>query len=73
MSPDPPLQEGDLVEILPGAPLPPGRVRRSPQTGRIVLVDRAEPDTYVIQLGTLGRVVSLPGRWLRRIGHAASR
>ena len=65
---DPPLQEGDLVEILPGAPLPPGRSLRPRQTGRIVVVDNLEPDTYGVQLGQLGRPISLHARWLRRIG-----
>jgi hypothetical protein len=53
---DPPLQEGDLVEILPGAPLPPGRSLRPRQTGRIVVVDNLEPDTYGVQLGVVGRI-----------------
>ena len=68
MTADPPLQEGDLVEILPGAPLPPGRSLRPRQAGRIVVVDDVEPNTYGVQLGPVGRPISLHARWLRRIG-----
>ena len=66
-----PLREGEIVETLPGAPLPvhyylPPRAR-----GRVVIVDdEAEPaycQWVTVLFSHSGRPVRLHRRWIRRV------
>lgn len=67
-----PLREGEIVETLPGAPLPvhyylPPRAR-----GRVVVVDDEAMPGYcqwvTVLFSRSGRPVRLHRRWIRRIG-----
>ena len=69
MAEDRPLQEGDIVELLPGAPLPP-RLHVPPGArGRVIMVDPAtEPGEWVtVLIGRSGRAIRIQRRWLRRV------
>lgn len=65
MMPDPPLQAGDVVEILPAAAPPPGQPAASRSYGTIVAVDQSTRRATVRLYGRR-YPIEVPLRLLRR-------
>ena len=67
-----PLREGELVETLPGAPLPVHYYLPAQARGRVVVVDDEAEPTYcqwvTVLFSRSGRPVRLHRRWIRRVG-----
>jgi hypothetical protein len=66
-----PLREGEVVETLPGAPLPAHYYLPPRARGRIVIVDdESMPDScqwVTVLFSRSGRPVRLHRRWVRRV------
>ena len=66
---EPPLREGDIVELLHGAPVPAHQALRPGAQGRIIVADAPtdyDPSEEVTVLfESHGRAVRLHRRWLR--------
>jgi hypothetical protein len=67
MDTEPTVHEGDLVEILPGAPLPAGPRFKPGMRAHVLLVDEPGPGWIVVQCGVNDRPLRLQRRWLRLV------
>jgi len=65
MDTEPPLHQGDIVEVLPGAPLPAGQRVRPGSRARVLRADEPRPGWVVVQCGVNQRPFRLERRWLR--------
>ncbi len=67
------LREHDLVELLPGAALPPGHHVPAGARGRILILDQETSSWVTVQFGRYRRPVCLLRRQVRRVAGRAPR